>query len=208
MVVGDGTIVRAALDALLGLLRNFAAPTGTRGSILLMSGGLIVLGFLFLAFLFRSAIVGDLAPVSNARVATPRSMLPSATASLVTVTPQIPAHAFDRGRDIGAKAPSTFDGAFDALRGHGVDARIMQSNGTWKRVRVYRCVSCLASQRGTREWSPIPQAEGCEFERGLLAGALEAVTGDLVKAHETSCVARGDPYCEFDLRHVPVAEVV
>ena len=34
---------------------------------LLMTGGLVILGFLFLALLFRSAIVGDLAPVANAQ---------------------------------------------------------------------------------------------------------------------------------------------
>ena len=37
MAIGDGAIVRAALDALVTLLRTFASPTGARGSVLLMT---------------------------------------------------------------------------------------------------------------------------------------------------------------------------
>ncbi|HET6403659.1 MAG TPA: 4-vinyl reductase [Candidatus Thermoplasmatota archaeon] len=181
---------------MLDLLDKFAAPTGERGSILLMSGGLIVLGFLFLAFLFRSAIVGDLAPVANARLPTPRAMLPPVAAHVVAPR-AIPRDAFEQGRETGRKASPIVDKAFDHLRAHGLDARILQSNMHWKHVRVYACASCAAGA----------SARGCEFERGLLAGAFEAMTGDLAKVHETACVARGDAHCEYEVRHAPLLEV-
>lgn len=196
MAVGDGSMVRAGLDAVLDLLHKFAAPTGERGSILLMSGGLIVLGFLFLAFLFRSAIVGDLAPVANARLPTPRAILPPLTEPVASAR-SIPADAFDAGREAGRTTSPLIDRAFEQLRKNGVDARILQSNMHWKHVRVYACASC-AQGRATA---------ACEFERGLLAGSFESMTGDLAKVHETACTARGDAYCEFEVRHAPVLEV-
>lgn len=191
---GDGAIIRAGLDALFDVLGKFAAPTGERGSILLMSGGLIVLGFLFLAFLFRSAIVGDLAPVANARAPTPRILPPPRDARAPFAARAIPPRAFDAGRSAGRGAEPSLDAAFAHLREHGADARILQSNASWKRVRVYRCSSC---QHGTRE---------CEYERGLLAGAFERVTGELAKVHEATCATRGDAYCEFDVSHAVAAE--
>jgi len=35
--------------------------------------------------------------------------------------------------------------------------------------------------------------------RGIIAGLVEAYTGRKVKAKETSCVAKGDPYCEIKI---------
>ena len=197
MAVGDGSIVRAGLDALLDLLGRFAAPTGERGSILLMSGGLIVLGFLFLAFLFRSAIVGDLAPVANARAPTPRVMLPPTLGSATRIPAPPSRQAFDAGRKAGKAELRTLDAALEHLASHGVEARVLQSHAQWKRVRVYRCASCEHGSSG----------EGCEFERGILAGAFESLTGELAKVHEHACAARGGGYCEFDVAHVALAEV-
>lgn len=191
---GDGAIIRAGLDALLDLLGKFAAPTGERGSVLLMSGGLIVLGFLFLAFLFRSAIVGDLAPVANARAPTPRILPPPRDTRAPLAARAIPQRAFDAGRSAGRGAEPALDAAFDHLREQGADARVLQSNAHWKRVRIYRCSSC---QHGVRE---------CEYERGLLAGAFERITGELAKVHESACAAQGAAFCEFDVRHAAIAE--
>lgn len=161
-----------------------------------MSGGLIVLGFLFLAFLFRSAIVGDLAPVANARAPTPRILPPPRDTRAPFAARAIPLRAFDAGRSTGRGAEPSLDAAFDHLREQGADARVLQSNAHWKRVRVYRCSSC---QQGAR-------AGGCEYERGLLAGAFERITGELAKVHESACVAQGAQHCEFDVRHAAIAE--
>lgn len=198
MAIGDGSIVRAGLDAFLDLLQNFAAPTGERGSVLLMSGGLIVLGFLFFAFLFRSAIVGDLAPVSNGRLASPRALLPTADAPTLAHARTIPPAPFESGREIGRQARAGVDAAFDLLGENGVEGRILRSNMHWKSIRLYACASCAQGAN----------ARGCEFERGLLAGAFERMSGDLCKVHETACVARGDPFCELEVRHAPLIEVV
>jgi hypothetical protein len=195
---GDGAVVRSVLGAIVGFLRDFASPTGSRGSILLMAGGLVVLGFLFLAFLFRSAIVGDLAPVANARAPIPRVALPPRPGA----EPGKPLRAgldFGAGRETGRGAAEGVDSVFDVLRSQGSEARILESGALRKRVRLYGCASCaagLASKRG-----------GCDHERGILAGGFEALTGELAKVHETACVAAGADHCEFEVQHAPLRSV-
>ena len=190
LAFGDGTVVRAVLDALLDALHRVAQPTGARGSVLLMTGGLIVLGFLFVSFLFRSAIVGDLATSAHTRVGTPNALLPDATR---------PARArpigFEAARERGREARGSFDATLDALRAHGLDARVVRSGADWKVVRAYACASCDADE----------SVLGCEHERGLLAGAFETLTGGLAKAHEVACRRDGAPHCEFEVRHAPLA---
>lgn len=163
-----------------------------------MSGGLIVLGFLFLAFLFRSAIVGDLAPVANARAPTPRALLPPPPAPASAPVRALPGRPFDAGREAARAGGWSLDRALDAFRENGVDPRVMQSAAHWKRVRLYRCLTCAHARAGS----------GCEYERGLLAGAFEALTGDLAKVHETTCAGAGAPFCEFEVRHAPLLEAV
>lgn len=188
MVVGDGSLVRRSLDALVEFLRIFAQPTGARGSVVLMSGGLILLGFLFLAFVFRSAIVGDLAPIAHARPASPRAKLPPALAPRDPTRRGTP-RAFEDGRDVGRGVPVALDDALDALRAQGLDARVLQTRDGWKRVRAYRCGTCdLAEAR-------------CDFERGLLAGAFETLSGDIPTVRETTCRSAGGLHCEFEVRH-------
>ncbi|HUR69751.1 MAG TPA: V4R domain-containing protein [Candidatus Thermoplasmatota archaeon] len=187
--------MRAGLNALLDGLHKIAAPTGARGSVLLMTGGLIVLGFLFLAFLFRSAIVGDLAPVANGRAPTRRVSLPGAQPP--AHAPPIPPRAFDAGRNAGRKFEPYLDASFDAMRMQGVDPRVLRTRAGWKIVRMYHCASC---ERGVAH-------AGCEYERGLLAGVFEHLSADLAKVHEVACRSRGDAFCEFEVRHAPVVGV-
>ena len=203
LAFGDGEMVRKVLGAMVGLLRDFAAPTGSRGSILLMAGGLVVLGFLFIAFLFRSAIVGDLAPVANARAPIPRVVPPPKPgADSMGSTPAALKGdgGFTSGRERGReKGPEGIDGIFETLRAQGTEARILQSGALWKRVRVYRCASCAAGVSAKRG--------GCDHERGILAGGFEAMTGELAKVHETACVAHGAAHCEFEVHHAPLGRI-
>lgn len=195
----------------MDFLHRFAAPTGARGSVLLMTGGLIVLGFLFMAFLFRSAIVGDLAPVANARSPMPRAALPPIVAAAPRAAPQqaLPPEPFKVGREAGRQAGATLDEALDKLSTLGADARILQSGATWKRIRLYGCLTC-EHERGR---------EGCEHERGLLAGAFETLTepprrfqrwrrrrapDEQVQVREIACSAHGMAFCEFEVRHPPL----
>lgn len=196
MAFGDGAIVRKVLDAIVSFLSDFAAPTGARGSILLMAGGLVVLGFLFLAFVFRSAIVGDLAPVANARAPIPRVLLPPRGVDAVAVPRGEAVGDFSAGRREGRGVEQGLDGVFDLLRAQGSDARILESGAMRKRVRLYRCASCVAGvQRKGR---------GCEHERGILAGGFETLTGELAKVHETTCAGAGGEWCEFEVQHAPM----
>ena len=200
MALGDGAFVRAALEAIIDFLGRFASPTGARGSILLMTGGLVVLGFLFLVFTFRSAVVGDLAPIANARAPLPRVKdPPSGRVVVAQVAAPVPdGDAFGDGRLLGRKPRGNVDEALDALAALGSDARILESDATRKRIRLYRCASC-ANGDG---------AHGCERERGFLAGTYEAMTGQLAKVDEVLCASRGDPYCEFEVRHAVLLRVV
>lgn len=193
LVVGDGAIARAVLGALVDLLHRVAAPTGARGSVLLMTGGLIVLGFLFLSFLFRSAIVGDLAPVANARAPLPR-IRPPAAASARAPARLPPGDPFVAGRRLGREAPDALDPGIDRIREHGADARILESDERRKRIRLYACPSCDAGG----------DARGCEYERGLLAGVFETLSGDVVRVREAACRARGAHHCEFEVLHAPL----
>lgn len=153
-----------------------------------MTGGLIVLGSLFLSFVFRSAIVGDLASAALARPPTQRAMLPG-----TTTAPSALVRDFEAARERGRAAPARLDDALDHVRTQGVDARIVGSSAERKHVRVYGCASCA---RGENEL-------GCDHERGLLAGAFEAIGAELARVHETVCQRDGDAYCEFEVKHAP-----
>jgi hypothetical protein len=191
---GDGSLVRAALDALVAVLRHFASPTGARGSVLMMMGGLVVLGFLFLAFVFRSAIVGDLAPLSaSGRAPLPRARLPGESLRASEGGPAKRGgklHSFRDARTAARRSSAaTVDAVMEALVDDGDDARILESDATRKRVRLYACASCDEER------------PDCDRERGLLAGGFESLTGQLAKVEEVACRRRGDPHCEFEVRH-------
>jgi hypothetical protein len=188
MPVGDGETVRMALDALVQGLRVFASPTGARASILLMTGGIVVLGFLFLAFLFRSAIVGDIASAAHGRALHPRVMLPPESSA--AGPPRAAPHDFAAGRAAGRASRPSLDGVFRLLADEGDPARLLRSDATRKVVRVYGASS------------------SCERVRGVLAGGFESLTGKLAKVEETECRARGAPWCEFEVRHAVMLRVV
>lgn len=59
-------------------------------------------------------------------------------------------------------------------------------------VDVYECITCSGLETVGR---PI-----CHFEGGLIAGAVESITGSRVRAREITCIGGlGDEACGFDL---------
>jgi len=59
-------------------------------------------------------------------------------------------------------------------------------------VDVYECITCSGLETVGR---PI-----CHFEGGLIAGAVESITGSRVRAREITCIGGlGDDACGFDL---------
>ena len=59
-------------------------------------------------------------------------------------------------------------------------------------VDVYECITCSGLDTVGR---PI-----CHFEGGLIAGAVESITGSRVRAREITCIGGlGDEACGFDL---------
>lgn len=156
----------------------------------MMSGGLVVLGFLFLIFIFRSAIVGDLAPTAHQRGPPPRAKMPPATPPLVKQAGSGEA-AFSGARQLGRKAEPNLDTALNAmpLLGFG-DPRILDATPEWMRVRVY--------------------ANGqpaCDAARGYLVGVLERAIGGPVKADEVECRHANTGHCDFVIRH-PLRKVM
>lgn len=153
-----------------------------------MSGGLVILGFLFMTFLFRSAVVGDVASEAHRRARTPSVVMPPARppalSGAATGAP------FDEGRARGRDAPPELDAALAQMPGLGFgDARILQARGEAMHVRIY---------------ASGPTA--CEHVRGYLVGSLERMYGAPVKVDETSCRDHGALHCEFLARH-PLREV-
>lgn len=60
-------------------------------------------------------------------------------------------------------------------------------------VDVYECVTCSGLETVGR---PI-----CHFEGGLIAGAVQTITGRNVRAREVTCIGGlGDETCGFDLQ--------
>lgn len=57
-------------------------------------------------------------------------------------------------------------------------------------VKLHHCLSC---ERLPRTGTPV-----CDFERGLVDGVLESVTGTEVLTKETLCWAMGDTVCQFE----------
>lgn len=81
-----------------------------------------------------------------------------------------------------------------AAAGWGVAELVQMDNeATNVTVRVSECFEC----EGTKS-----QAAACSFVRGVLVGASETLLGGTTESEETSCIAKGDRYCEFELRRV------
>ena len=59
-------------------------------------------------------------------------------------------------------------------------------------IDVYECITCSGLEAVGR---PL-----CQFEGGLIAGAVEVITGKRVDANEITCIGGlGDESCGFDL---------
>ncbi|MBX5321644.1 MAG: hypothetical protein QHH12_03135 [Candidatus Bathyarchaeota archaeon] len=60
------------------------------------------------------------------------------------------------------------------------------------KLRIYQSFEC---ELGKDEEKPYSQ-----FYRGAIAGIFTRFFGKDVKVEETKCIAKGDPYCEFEVR--------
>ncbi len=70
--------------------------------------------------------------------------------------------------------------------------KIPEKTGSHMHIDIYECVTCSGMEPVGR---PI-----CHFEGGLIAGAVEAITGKKVLAKEVTCIGGlGDATCGYDL---------
>lgn len=67
---------------------------------------------------------------------------------------------------------------------------IEQLSGDRVRVRFQECIGCSGMSDYNEAIS--------QFERGIVAGALEAATGATVSIKESICCTTGEEYCEFE----------
>jgi len=180
-------------DALEPLAR-FTFDRGGEGALHLIAGGLVVVAATSLRLLFARGTPAPEAP-RRAVLTKPRP-LPAASPA----PPRDPASELARGRVAGRRCGArTLDSALDRMAEAGVgDARVLVSRANLKVIRVDRCRSCAG--RARREGFAVAGgAPTCEFERGLLEGAFEAMTGGEARARETRCASRGDDGCVFEV---------
>jgi predicted hydrocarbon binding protein len=70
--------------------------------------------------------------------------------------------------------------------------KVPEKTDTHMHIDIYECVTCSGMEPVGR---PI-----CHFEGGLIAGAVEAITGKKVLAKEVTCIGGlGDATCGYDL---------
>ena len=58
-------------------------------------------------------------------------------------------------------------------------------------VKLYENFECDLGRGGNKPFS--------QFYRGAIAGIFTAYFGEKMEAKETKCIAKGDPYCEFEV---------
>ena len=58
-------------------------------------------------------------------------------------------------------------------------------------IRIYDCIECWLGRKAEKPFS--------QFIRGTIAGFGSEVFKRRMFAKETMCIARGDPYCEFEV---------
>ncbi|MFK5985266.1 MAG: DUF2507 domain-containing protein [Pseudomonadota bacterium] len=94
------------------------------------------------------------------------------------------------GNELGLKSLEEFLGLCEQLK-IGI-IKIPEKTETHIHVDIYECVTCAGMEPVGR---PL-----CQFEGGLIAGALETITGKKVQAKEVTCIGGlGDETCGFDL---------
>jgi len=70
--------------------------------------------------------------------------------------------------------------------------KIPEMTDTYMHIDIHECVTCAGLEPVGR---PL-----CHFEGGLIAGAVESITGKTVQAKEVSCIGGlGDKTCGFDM---------
>ena len=60
------------------------------------------------------------------------------------------------------------------------------------KIRVSRNFECELYRRSNKPYS--------YFYRGILAGLFSRIFKEEIRARETKCIAKGDPYCEFEIK--------
>jgi predicted hydrocarbon binding protein len=70
------------------------------------------------------------------------------------------------------------------------EPRVLRARDRVARVRLYGCRGCASPEEG-----------GCQREREQVRDAFKESHGGADGVSETRCRGRGDPYCEFEVRH-------
>ncbi|RLI14146.1 MAG: hypothetical protein DRO43_04745 [Candidatus Hecatellales archaeon] len=66
-----------------------------------------------------------------------------------------------------------------------------EENPPYALLRIHRCMECELGRNAGKPFS--------HFIRGILAGFNSQILGVKMFARETKCIAKGDPYCEFEV---------
>ena len=101
------------------------------------------------------------------------------------------------GEALGIKSPSDIFSKISAPLFVSVGFGVMKvlkisENPPYAYLRVHRCFECECCPKRSDE----PYSH---LVRGMIAGAFTSVSGMEMFAKEIKCIAKGDPYCEFEI---------
>lgn len=70
------------------------------------------------------------------------------------------------------------------------EPRLLRSRERMAKLRLYGCSGCARRD-----------GNGCTTEREMVREAFAGLHGDRTAVAEVRCTVRGDPFCEFEVRH-------
>ena len=101
------------------------------------------------------------------------------------------------GMDLGLKSLDEFLALCDDLK-IGI-IKVPEMRDDFIHIDVYECVTCAGMETVGKAL--------CSFEGGLIAGAIESITGKKARATEVTCIGGfGDETCGFDITLVDKVE--
>ncbi|MEA3191544.1 MAG: hypothetical protein QOD77_2126 [Thermoplasmata archaeon] len=158
-----------------------------QASIPLLAGGLVMLAVL-VVLVFIQNLVPNRQPAAGAPAEGVPSLRPlDGKAVFHAVTPA-------KGRRRKAtpeRPPLPVDAALlRLLEQKAGEPRLLRVRERMAKIRLYHCAGCARKEEN-----------GCTVERDQVRAAFGALHGDRASVAEVRCTIRGDPHCEFEVRH-------
>ena len=107
---------------------------------------------------------------------------------------------FEAGRDLAEKFKASYDSNRRALENFLLYSEVL-GRGKFRLESYLDGAYCKVIVEGLVECVRVRSSEpNSQMFRGMLSGFISGLWGREVSAVETRCIAKGDPYCEFEIR--------